>query len=305
MKTYYIYKYTNLINNKIYVGQCFEIEQRKRAHKSAALKNSEACPLFYRAIRKYGYENFVFEVIETIYTDQKGIDDREIFWIKELNARNNDIGYNISIGGGGRGNPNNTDTHKQCPRCDKIKLRSEDYTKSSYTHDGLRFCCQECGIKIDTEYRESLSDEEMERRNQIRRDAYSENPEFFIGQVKKYYEANKEEILAKQREYYKNNPGIRSETNKKWRDENKDYMIEKSKNDRKAIKAANEKLMKEEIFARTPIKHCNAKDHDVVSTNFYLDLERPDGLGHNCKDCHKAKMAINREKNRQKAKAAE
>ena len=68
MRTYYIYKYTNLIddNNKIYVGQCFNINSRKRAHKSAALKGSEACPLFYRAIRKYGYENFSFEIIEEV-----------------------------------------------------------------------------------------------------------------------------------------------------------------------------------------------------------------------------------------------
>lgn len=299
MKTYYIYKYTNKINNKIYIGQCFNIVQRKRSHKSAALKNSDSCPLFYRAIRKYDYENFDFEIVEGIYTDQKGIDEREIFWIKELNAIDNEIGYNISSGGGGRGNPNNTDTHKQCPRCDKIKLRTE-YTKDIGQHDGIRFCCQSCGLKIDREYKANLSDEEMERRNEIRRQNYVENPEKQLEASKKYYEEHKEERADYQREYHLNNPGIAKERNEKWREENKEHIVEKSKNDRKAIKAENEKLTKEQIFARTPIKHCNAKNHDVASINFYLDLERPDGLGHNCKDCHKAKMAIVRERNRNK-----
>jgi group I intron endonuclease len=300
MRTYYIYKYTNLAsdNKKIYIGQCFDIARRKRAHKSAALKESDACPLFYRAIRKYGYESFEFEIIEEIYTDQNGIDEREIHWIKELNAMNNEVGYNISPGGGGRANPNNTDTHKQCPRCNKIKLRTE-YTKDAGQHDGIRFCCQECGIKIDQEYRSKLSDEEMERRNKIRRKQYSENPEPYIEAAKKYYEEHKEERAEYKKEYYEKNKEELKQEHKIWRKENKQYVVEKSKNDRKAIKSANEKLTKEEIYARTPIKHCNAKDHDVISTNFYLDLERPDGLGHNCKDCHKAKMAIVRERNRQ------
>ncbi len=115
--TYYIYKYTNTINGKIYIGLCKEISQRKRSHKSAAENGKTSCPLFYNAIRKYGYDNFTFEIIEKVNGPEEA-NIREMFWIEELNARDNEnIGYNIAIGGGGRGNPNNTDTHKQCPTC--------------------------------------------------------------------------------------------------------------------------------------------------------------------------------------------
>lgn len=308
MRTYYIYKYTNLIddNNKIYVGQCFDLAQRRRAHKSAALNNSEACPLFYRAIRKYGYENFNFEIIEEIYTDQEGIDEKEIYWIRELNSRDNEIGYNISIGGGGRANPNNTDMHKQCPRCDKIKSRDDDYTKSSYTHDGNCFCCRECYIKIENEYRASLSDEEKERRNKVRRNKYAENPQIQIEASKKYYEDHKEERAEYKKEYYLDNIEKLTEINRNYRDTHREEISKQSKEARQLIKKENSKLTSNEICLRTPMKFCHGIcQKNIESINFYIDLSKLDGLGRNCKDCHKIKMAIVRERNRNKAKAAE
>lgn len=94
---YYIYKITNLINNKSYIGQ----------HKVP--KNGES---FYRymgkgiaireAIKKYGKENFSKEIIEYIDDDEKHlkVSEREIYWIKELNTMSPN-GYNISPGGEG------------------------------------------------------------------------------------------------------------------------------------------------------------------------------------------------------------
>ena len=305
MKTYYIYKYTNTVNNKIYIGQCFNIKSRKKSHKSSAKINSDSCPLFYRAIRAHGYDSFTFEIIEEIYTDQAGIDEREIFWIKELDARNAEVGYNLAKGGSGRGGINNTDTHKQCPRCGEIKLRETEYTKNASAHDGIRFCCRECGLKIDREQRELLSEEEMEIKNKIRREKYAANPQLYIESAKKYSAAHKEERKVYIKEYAENNAESLKEYNKNYRIEHKEELANLDRNIRNNFKEENQKLTPEQICTRTPTKICAMCKTDVPSKNFYIDVTREDGLARNCKTCHKAKMAINREKNRSKAKISD
>jgi len=83
-----IYKTTNLINNKFYIGQDFNDNP----------KYYGSGKLITFAIKKYGKENFKKEIIEYC-TDEKHMDEREIFWIKELNATNKKIAYNICEGG--------------------------------------------------------------------------------------------------------------------------------------------------------------------------------------------------------------
>jgi len=83
-----IYKITNLINNKIYIGQ--DIKNDPKYFGSGKL--------ILLAIKKYGKENFIKETLE-VCTDEKHMDEREIFWIKELDATNRKIAYNICEGG--------------------------------------------------------------------------------------------------------------------------------------------------------------------------------------------------------------
>ena len=63
-----IYKYQNLINGKIYIGQSKDIARRKKDHFTRAFNNfstnSEYDSPLHRAMRKYGLENFSFEIIE-------------------------------------------------------------------------------------------------------------------------------------------------------------------------------------------------------------------------------------------------
>ena len=60
-----IYKITNTINNKVYIGQSIDIAKRWREHKRRAfVQNKEYNKYLYNAFRKYGLENFSFEVIE-------------------------------------------------------------------------------------------------------------------------------------------------------------------------------------------------------------------------------------------------
>lgn len=88
-----IYKTTNLINNKIYIG-------KNKGNNNWYLGSGK---LLIYAIKKYGKENFKKEIIE-ICTSLEHMIEREIFWIEKLNARDRNIGYNIQIGGDGGDN---------------------------------------------------------------------------------------------------------------------------------------------------------------------------------------------------------
>ena len=93
----YIYKIENLINNKCYIGQTRNIQKRWNRHRTAPFnKNDNAYdyPL-YRAIRKYGLENFSFEILEEC--NVQDLNERERFYIDYYDTYFN--GYNQTLGG--------------------------------------------------------------------------------------------------------------------------------------------------------------------------------------------------------------
>lgn len=84
-----IYKITNLINNKFYIG--LDTLDRKNYYGSGTAIKS--------AIKKYGKENFQKEILEKCDSIDK-LNEREIYWIKELNSKYSN-GYNLTDGGRG------------------------------------------------------------------------------------------------------------------------------------------------------------------------------------------------------------
>lgn len=90
-----IYKYTNKINGHIYIGQTTRPAQRKSQH-----KNSKANDYFHRAIRKYGFDNFKYEVLYEFDLPanllRTTLNIMEIRLIDELKPE-----YNMTLGGGG------------------------------------------------------------------------------------------------------------------------------------------------------------------------------------------------------------
>ena len=91
-----IYKITNNITNEKYIGQSLQVEKRLQRHKTTAFNTNSKCynyPL-YKAIRKFGIDNFTFEIIEECSSQE--LNDREIYWIKELQCE-----YNQTYGGSG------------------------------------------------------------------------------------------------------------------------------------------------------------------------------------------------------------
>lgn len=96
-----IYKITNKIDGKIYIGKSQEgYEQRFKEHVNNALNGSDKCPKLYNAMRKYGVKNFVCEKIDTRETPSD-LCLCEKYWIEKLDAQNPSIGYNIANGGDG------------------------------------------------------------------------------------------------------------------------------------------------------------------------------------------------------------
>lgn len=85
----HIYKTTNRLNGKIYVGKSLREDP---TYFGSGL-------LITAAISKYGKENFVKDILEEC--SEHDLSDRETHWIEVLNARDTKTGYNISIGGTG------------------------------------------------------------------------------------------------------------------------------------------------------------------------------------------------------------
>lgn len=99
-----IYKATNLINGKCYIGQTISKDPIKYwfRHLKTAFKENDNRPI-YRAIRKYGCENFIWETIE-FCNSKKELDEMEFHYIKQYNSFinfKNSKGYNATLGGDG------------------------------------------------------------------------------------------------------------------------------------------------------------------------------------------------------------
>lgn len=86
---YYIYKHTNKENGKCYIGQTKNIKWRWYPN------NYKTCSKFYRAILKYGWNNFMHEIIKVC--DETNVDYWESYYIKKFDSVVN--GYNLDSGG--------------------------------------------------------------------------------------------------------------------------------------------------------------------------------------------------------------
>lgn len=93
-----IYKVTNKLNNKIYIGQTVKsLQERKfyhyyRAKNELSITNTH----FINALRKYNEDDFIWEIID-IADSQQELNEKEIYWINKYDSIN--FGYNIQEGG--------------------------------------------------------------------------------------------------------------------------------------------------------------------------------------------------------------
>lgn len=93
-----VYKATNILNGKVYIGITMKtLKHRISIHKKDAKSKNT---YFYRAINKYGFENFRWEIIDTADSIEK-LHELETFYIKQYDSFDNKTkGYNTTSGGG-------------------------------------------------------------------------------------------------------------------------------------------------------------------------------------------------------------
>lgn len=108
-----IYKITCKVNNKVYIGQTSE-SLRHRFCRHMGYQKNDHDTKFYRAVRKYGIENFYIEEI-CMGLNKEHLNQLEELYIKQYNSIQN--GYNTALGKIGG------DTLSQNPNLDKIRMK--------------------------------------------------------------------------------------------------------------------------------------------------------------------------------------
>lgn len=164
----YIYKTTNLINNKIYIGKHIS-EKASKTYKGSG-------KILKQAFKKYGKENFLCEVIATASTEDE-LNTLEACWIEQYNSRDPKIGYNIVAGGLGTSGYRHTEEAKQ--KMSKAK------TGRKLTEDWKRHVSEaQQGRFVSEETREKLRQANLGRKHtdetkEKLREAHKRNPRNF------------------------------------------------------------------------------------------------------------------------------
>lgn len=134
----YVYKITNLITGKIYIGQ-------KKGCPSMSQNYYGSGVYIKKAINKYGLEQFRKEVVELVEDHGEGrqsvLDDLERHYIKINNATKRTVGYNVSDGGtgGGSSGENHYLYGRRFPEESKRKMidSKRGKTHTEYTKDKM------------------------------------------------------------------------------------------------------------------------------------------------------------------------
>lgn len=89
-----IYKLTNIINGKVYIGQSEDIANRMRHHIDDSKRVNDKRGQFplYDAMRKYGHDNFKLEILEVC--ESKQLNEKEMYYIEKYDSTNKSKGYN-------------------------------------------------------------------------------------------------------------------------------------------------------------------------------------------------------------------
>ena len=185
-----VYKTTNLVNNKIYIGKS---KYNRKSYLGSGL-------ILKKAIKKYGKENFKKEIIEKCKTDFE-VNKKEKYWIKHYNSTNRTIGYNIHTGGqGGKCTP------KTAQKIIEIRRKNGTLNHTQETKDKIRQA--NTGKKPSPETLEKLRKshlgqqawnkgltKETDPRLKVQGEKWSENRK--AGKHKEYIQYNKGKSIKK------------------------------------------------------------------------------------------------------------
>lgn len=150
MHIYTIYKATNITNNKCYIGFDSNWPKRKTDHKSESHKNDK---IFHKAIRKYGWENFSWEILYQSFDYDYTKNTMETHFIIEYKSFVGFIdcnGYNATMGGEGTRGIKHSNERKQYQSQVMTNLRND---KNSI-YNSLEYKEKQKQIRNSKEYKE-------------------------------------------------------------------------------------------------------------------------------------------------------
>jgi len=123
-----IYKVTNKINNKVYIGQTtLSLDERRRYHYKESRRKNDTT-YFHNALNKYHYEDFVWEILEDNIDNIDTLNEKEIYYISKYNSTDRNVGYNLKAGGNG-GGINSDFTKKKIGITTKEKWKNPEIAK--------------------------------------------------------------------------------------------------------------------------------------------------------------------------------
>jgi len=118
-----IYKITNKINGKSYIGKTVDLHKRIVTHLWRLENGTHPNPHLQRAFDKYGKNRFVFEVLERCR--EEDLSDKEMFFINKYNSFGN--GYNLTAGGdGAAGRKLKEETKTRISQANKGRKRTKE-----------------------------------------------------------------------------------------------------------------------------------------------------------------------------------
>lgn len=141
MRTYKIYKVTNEINNKVYIGKTNDFNKRKKEHTLYDINDNS---IFHRALKKYGLNNFKWEIIDYAKTLEE-INEKEKYYIKKYNTFKPN-GYNMTKGGDGGSMWNARPVvvlDKNGNFINRYDSAGEAEKKGGFTNTSVLTCCKE------------------------------------------------------------------------------------------------------------------------------------------------------------------
>jgi group I intron endonuclease len=198
-----IYCYHCISTGKKYIGQTVHEERRKRQHKHDCKRGVDN--KFYRAVRKYGWNKFIYGIVEEYDVDL--LAEQEIYYIDCYDSYNN--GYNSTIGGEGVGGCSpSEETRKKMS--ESAKNRSNPpHNKKYFTEEEKREAKRERDRKYQQKIKERRKEymKEWREKNKDKIEKWKENNKEHLKQLwKKRREKRKyrtEEEKQKCRDYHK------------------------------------------------------------------------------------------------------
>lgn len=138
MKSNEVYKITNKVTGKIYIGITNQGSGARYRHHWYESRIGEPSPI-HKSMAKYGEENFTLEIIDFAETYEE-LKEKEKFWIKKFNSTDRNIGYNLTEGGDGTFGRTHSEETKDKIRQKAIGRKASEETKKKMSETRTGKC---------------------------------------------------------------------------------------------------------------------------------------------------------------------